>query len=122
MPQDTSACGVCDPADWIARAAREHPQRVFLRTPAGRALSYAALQTQTAQFAAALAQHGVLAGDRIAVRIEKSVEAVLLYIACLRLGAVFVPVNVAGTPRSSSSCCAIRSRASPYCPRGILKP
>ena len=40
---------------------------------------------------------GVLAGDRIAVRTEKSVEAVVLYLACLRLGAVFVPINVAGT-------------------------
>jgi malonyl-CoA/methylmalonyl-CoA synthetase len=97
VPQDTSVYGVLDPADWIARAAREHPQRVFLRTPAGRALSYAALEAQTAQFAAALAQLGVQAGDRIAVRTEKSVEAVLLYIACLRLGAVFVPLNVAGT-------------------------
>jgi malonyl-CoA/methylmalonyl-CoA synthetase len=97
VPEDTSACRICDPAEWIARAAREYPQRVFLRTPAGCALSYAALEAQTAQFAAALARSGVQAGDRIAVRTEKSVEAVLLYLACLRLGAVFVPLNVAGT-------------------------
>jgi malonyl-CoA/methylmalonyl-CoA synthetase len=36
-------------------------------------------------------------GDRVAVQVEKSVEAVLLYIACLRMGAVFVPINVANT-------------------------
>jgi malonyl-CoA/methylmalonyl-CoA synthetase len=30
--------------------------------------------------------------------VEKSVEAVLLYLACLRLGAVFVPINDANTP------------------------
>jgi malonyl-CoA/methylmalonyl-CoA synthetase len=97
VPEDTPACRLCDPAEWIARAAREHPQRVFLRTPAGRALSYAALEAQTAKFAAALAQCGVLAGERVAVRTEKSVEAVVLYLACLRLGAVFVPINVAGS-------------------------
>ena len=98
MPQDTTAAaGIRDPGDWIETAAREHPQRVFLRTPAGSAVSYAGLDAQTAQFANALAARGVQPGDRVAVRIEKSVQAVLLYLACLRLGAVFVPLNAAGT-------------------------
>jgi len=41
---------------------------------------------------------GVVQGDRVAVQVDKSVDAVLLYIACLRMGAVFVPINVANTP------------------------
>jgi len=40
---------------------------------------------------------GVVSGDRVAVQVEKSVEAVLLYLACLRMGAVFVPINTANT-------------------------
>ncbi len=38
-----------------------------------------------------------MAGDRVAVQVEKSADAVFLYVACLRLGAVFVPINVANT-------------------------
>ena len=41
---------------------------------------------------------GVQSGDRVAVQVDKSAEAVFLYVACLRLGAVFVPINVANTP------------------------
>jgi malonyl-CoA/methylmalonyl-CoA synthetase len=88
---------VVDPADWVDNAVRRQPQRVFLRTPQGRALSYAALRDQTTRFASALAARGVIPGDRVAVQIDKSVDAVLLYIACLRMGAVFVPINVANT-------------------------
>jgi malonyl-CoA/methylmalonyl-CoA synthetase len=87
-----------DPADWIETAARDHPQRIFLRTPAGAELSYAALHRQSGRFAAALLRLGVVPGDRVAVHVDKSVDAVLLYAACLRMGAVFVPINVASTP------------------------
>jgi malonyl-CoA/methylmalonyl-CoA synthetase len=45
-----------------------------------------------------LSRRGVVEGDRVAVQVDKSPEAVLLYAACLRLGAVFVPINVANTP------------------------
>jgi malonyl-CoA/methylmalonyl-CoA synthetase len=87
-----------DPADWIESAARDRPQRPFLKTLAGRELDYAALRDESRRFAAALMQRGVAAGDRVAVQVDKSAEAVLLYVACLRLGAVFVPINVANTP------------------------
>jgi malonyl-CoA/methylmalonyl-CoA synthetase len=86
-----------DPADWIADGARTGPHRPFLRTPEGRELSYAGLAEQTARFASALRARGVEQGDRVAVQIDKSVDAVLLYLACLDLGAVFVPINVANT-------------------------
>jgi malonyl-CoA/methylmalonyl-CoA synthetase len=86
-----------DPADWVESAARDQPHRVFLKTPAGRELSYASLFVQSGRFAAALMQRGVVPGDRVAIQVEKSTEAVLLYIACLRMGAVFVPINVANT-------------------------
>jgi malonyl-CoA/methylmalonyl-CoA synthetase len=35
----------------------------------------------------------------VAVQVDKSVDAVVLYVACLRAGAVFVPINVANTVR-----------------------
>jgi malonyl-CoA/methylmalonyl-CoA synthetase len=87
-----------DPADWIDNAARAYPSRLFLRTPEGRDIDYAGLRDQSARFAAALTRLGVVPGDRVAVQVEKSADAVLLYVACLRMGAVYVPINVASTP------------------------
>src|SRR5260370_23464891 len=87
-----------DPAEWIESAARDQPHRLFLKTPAGRELSYASLRDQSGRFAAALMRRGVVTGDRVAAQVDKSVEAVLLYLACLRMGAVFVPINTANTP------------------------
>lgn len=89
---------VLDPANWVDQAARDHPRRLFLKTPAGRNLDYLALHAESGRLASALWRRGVVPGDRVAVRVDKSAEAVLLYVACLRMGAVFVPINVANTP------------------------
>jgi malonyl-CoA/methylmalonyl-CoA synthetase len=88
-----------DPAEWLAGAARSRPDRLFLREPGGRELTYAALHEQTRRFAAAFRARGVAHGDRVAVQVDKSVDAVLLYLACLQRGAVFVPINTANTAR-----------------------
>jgi malonyl-CoA/methylmalonyl-CoA synthetase len=85
-----------DPLDWFGEAARRS-DRLFIRTPEGRNFSYADLCEQSARIAAALTQRGVESGDRIAVQVDKSAEAIFLYVACLRMGAVFVPINVANT-------------------------
>ena len=44
---------------------------------------------------AALVRLGIQSGDRVAVQIGKSLDAVLVYLACLRIGAVMVPLNPA---------------------------
>ena len=85
------------PADWIEIAARDQPRRPFLKTPDGRRLTYASLREESGRFAAALKRRGVVPGDRVAVQVDKSAEAVLLYVACLRMGAVYVPINVTNT-------------------------
>jgi malonyl-CoA/methylmalonyl-CoA synthetase len=46
-----------------------------------------------------LQQSGVQKGDRVVVQVEKSIEAVLLYLACLRAGAIYIPLNTAYTPK-----------------------
>ncbi|HYL71276.1 MAG TPA: AMP-binding protein [Candidatus Dormibacteraeota bacterium] len=88
---------VGDAADWFERVAPAQGSRVFLATAAGRSISYLELCRQTAQWAQLLAALGVQPGARVAVRVEKSPEAVLLYLACLRLGAVYVPINTANS-------------------------
>jgi malonyl-CoA/methylmalonyl-CoA synthetase len=37
-------------------------------------------------------------GDRVALQVEKAPEAIYLYLACLRLGVVFLPLNPSYTP------------------------
>jgi malonyl-CoA/methylmalonyl-CoA synthetase len=70
----------------------------FLTSPDGRTVSYDELDEGSGRIASVLRDLGVEPGDRVAVQVEKSPEAVLLYLACLRAGAVFLPLNTAYTP------------------------
>lgn len=71
--------------------------RPALVEPNGGSLTFADLDRLSAQFATVLRSHGVVPGDRVVVQVEKSVSAVALYLACLRVGAIFVPLNTAYT-------------------------
>src|SRR5580704_1339959 len=73
------------------------PRWRFVEIVGGRRLTYGELFGETARLANALTGFGVQRGDRVAVQVEKSVEAVLLYLACARAGAVFLPLNTAYT-------------------------
>ncbi|MEA1889284.1 MAG: malonyl-CoA synthase [Pseudomonadota bacterium] len=70
---------------------------VFLDGTDGQKLSYAELHRQTGQMLNRLQQKGVMKGSRIVVQVDKSIEAVVLYLACLRAGAVYIPLNPAYT-------------------------
>ncbi|MGL5448610.1 MAG: malonate--CoA ligase [Rhabdaerophilum sp.] len=72
--------------------------RVFAREPGGRVITYADMHAASARFANALHAAGVQVGDRVAVQVEKSIEALFVYLACVRAGAVFLPLNTAYTP------------------------
>jgi malonyl-CoA/methylmalonyl-CoA synthetase len=86
-----------DPYAWIDAAAGGAPDRAFATDQARRHMNYGELQSRAAAWAAALRGRGVQAGDRVAVQVDKSLEAIVLYAACLRLGAVYVPINTAST-------------------------
>jgi malonyl-CoA/methylmalonyl-CoA synthetase len=49
------------------------------------------------RLAGALLDLHVVPGDRVVAQIEKSPEAIALYLACLQIGAAFVPLNTAYT-------------------------
>lgn len=72
-------------------------QRCFLRTDTGREWRYAEALELSGKIAQLLLSLGVRPGDRVAVQVEKSPEAVLLYLATLRAGAVYLPLNTAYT-------------------------
>ena len=46
-----------------------------------------------------LTQNGVTKGDRLVVQVQKSAQNLALYLASLRIGAVYVPLNTAYTDR-----------------------
>ena len=71
--------------------------KMFLWRPDGSALSYADLVELSGRLANALKSLGVKPGDRVAAQVEKSAEALLVYLAALRAGAVYLPLNSAYT-------------------------
>ncbi|MFZ5486796.1 MAG: malonate--CoA ligase [Pseudomonadota bacterium] len=85
-----SALRAAFPAD-LAQTAVE------ATAPDGSALRYSwrDLDQGSARIANLLASLGLPEGSRIAVQVEKSVEAMLLYLATLRAGYVFLPLNTA---------------------------
>jgi malonyl-CoA/methylmalonyl-CoA synthetase len=68
-----------------------------LLLPDGDDVSYGALEDGVGRLAVLLAAKGVGVGDRVAVQTAKSPQAVMLYLATLQIGAVFLPLNPAYT-------------------------
>ena len=65
--------------------------------PGRHSWSFDDLRDGAARYDSALRSLGALPGDRVLVQVEKSPEALLLYLGCLRAGAVYVPLNTAYT-------------------------
>ena len=72
--------------------------RPVLLLPDGRQISGDAFLRMTARFAHLLRSEGVTPGDRVAVQIAKSPEALAVYAAAVATGAVFLPLNTGYTP------------------------
>jgi malonyl-CoA/methylmalonyl-CoA synthetase len=70
-------------------------QKAFIITREGRQWTYADIEAGSAEIANTLVSVGVKPGDRVAVQTDKSPEAILLYLACLRSGAIYLPLNTA---------------------------
>ncbi|HSA57591.1 MAG TPA: AMP-binding protein [Gemmatimonadaceae bacterium] len=57
-------------------------------------LTFGGLDARANRMARALAARGVVRGDRVALQLGNSMEFVDVFLACVRLGAIFVPINV----------------------------
>jgi len=68
---------------------------VLLQTADGRSYSYADAEAESARLANFLIRLGARTGDRVTVQVEKSPEALWLYLGCLRAGLVYHPLNIA---------------------------
>ena len=74
-------------------SATAHAERAFLIVDGAPLLTYGGMLEHTGKAAAWLRAQGVAIGDRVVVQAHKSPASVILYLACLRAGAVFIPLN-----------------------------
>ena len=72
--------------------------RVLLWLASGESLSADDFFRLTARLAHALSDAGLRPGDRVAVQVTKSPEALAVYAATVALGGIFLPLNTAYTP------------------------
>lgn len=75
----------------------DDPSRLAIETQDGAHISYGDLIARAGQMANVLVARGVKPGDRVAVQVEKSVTNIVLYLATVRAGAVYLPLNTAYT-------------------------
>ena len=76
-------------------AALAHVDRPFLIVEGQTLLTYRQMLEETTRAATWLGSVGARQGERVLVQAHKSPAAVILYLACLRAGVVFIPLNTA---------------------------
>jgi malonyl-CoA/methylmalonyl-CoA synthetase len=61
---------------------------------AGRAYTFGEIDARSNRMAALFHARGLEIGDRLAVYLANCVELIDIYLACIKLGAIFVPINI----------------------------
>ncbi len=79
----------------VARAVADGPDRVAIETEDGVLFTYGELDRTVARTVIALFEAGLQPGDRVAAQVHKSVASLFVYLACLRAGLVYLPLNTA---------------------------
>lgn len=107
-------------AEILFDAATTHASRVCLRPPRAEPWSYHQVHERACELGAELLRRGASPGDRVLVQIEKSPQAVCLYLACVYAGLTYVPLNTAYTESElayflddAEPVCLVRDRACP---------
>lgn len=78
--------------DRLAQWAGSDPDRPFVRC-GGPWLSFADVHDRSDRLAAGLAEFGVRRGERVALISPNRIEYIITFFACMKLGAVLVPMN-----------------------------
>lgn len=89
MPQENQNLYAAFAAAWQGRE-----NAPFLVTERDRSYSFRQADSESARMAAYLRAIGVRAGDRVSVQVKKSPRNLFLYLACLRAGFVYHPLNI----------------------------
>ncbi len=86
----------------VSESAERHPDRAAIKD-AHEELTYGQLDALAQRTARALDEVGVRRGDRVAVWLNKSVQAVAVMQGALRLGAAYVPVDPLSPPSRAAT-------------------
>lgn len=78
--------------DFLQNSAAHRPDKIALVCEDQR-LTYSQIDTKSNRLANALIKQGVQRGDRVAIYLHNSIEAVVAMFATLKAGGVFVPIN-----------------------------
>ncbi len=82
----------------LSASAAGRGREIFAQVPGRDPVTFGGLFAGAERIAAALVDMGVLPGDRVAVQVEKTIEAIQLYLGTVMAGGVFLPLNTAYTP------------------------
>jgi amino acid adenylation domain-containing protein len=98
------------PRDWLIHQLFEHhadttPDAIAVEFE-GERISYAQLEARANQLAHGLIGKGVLAGDRVAVVLERSAGMVIALLAILKAGAAYVPLETSSPPERMAAILA----------------
>ena len=107
---------------WDALFARhEGSGAPFLHLPDRATWTHGEFTARAARLASVLAGRGLLPGDRVAVQVAKSPDALVLYAACVRGGFAFLPLNTAYTPNELDYFVSDAEAALLVCDPGMLE-
>ncbi len=85
--------------DRLIQVAQVHGDKPCLLLPHSNQLTYSQLFDQSCRVAAVLVDCGLTPGDRVVAHCEKTPLTVALYLACLQIGAIYVPLNTSYTEK-----------------------
>ncbi len=81
----------------FANSFEKRADKKFIEVVQGKSYTFGEFYQFSGQLAQALIDASVKKGDRVGVQVDKCPEAIMLYIACARIGAVYLPLNTAYT-------------------------
>lgn len=96
--------------DMLRRASTSWPDRTFLIS-GDEQVTFTQLDAMAGRFAGWLYSHGIRAGDRVGVHVQKSPEEIAIMLAAARIGAVWVNLSVhwnARQVRDQAEDCGMR--------------
>jgi len=85
-------------ADWIAAEAKAHPDAVAVQA-GDEQISYRRLVRRANRLARHLRIRGVRRGNAVAVVLGREADSITVLLACLTLGAIWVPLDIEAPPR-----------------------
>jgi malonyl-CoA/methylmalonyl-CoA synthetase len=75
------------------RSFRGRPNEIALEFH-GHGFSFAQIDDRANRMAALITARGLVRGDRLCVYLSNCLESIDLYLACVRIGVIFVPINI----------------------------